>query len=85
MSEPIVVRMETGATAFECNPWVMRAAMNAVRKVFPDATMIKVYRPNEGKRPADRAFHAPLAHEIVCPLIGKLRGTHDERYGAFGS
>jgi hypothetical protein len=37
------------------------------------------------KRPADRAFHAPLAHEIVCPLIGKLRGTHDERYGAFGS
>jgi hypothetical protein len=42
------VRMETGATAFECNPWVMRAAMNAVRKVFPDATMIKVYRPNEG-------------------------------------
>jgi hypothetical protein len=39
----------------------------------------------KGKRPADRAFHAPLAHEIVCPLIGKLRGTHDERYGAFGS
>ena len=39
----------------------------------------------EGKRPADRAFHVPLAHEIVCPLIGKLRGTHDERYGAFWS
>jgi hypothetical protein len=38
-----------------------------------------------GKRPADRAFHVPLAHEIVCPLIGKLRGTHDERYGAFWS
>ncbi len=37
------------------------------------------------KRPADRAFHVPLAHEIVCPLIGKLRGTHDERYGAFWS
>jgi hypothetical protein len=39
----------------------------------------------QGKRPADRAFHVPLAHEIVCPLIGKLRGTHDERYGAFWS
>jgi hypothetical protein len=37
------------------------------------------------KRPTDRAFHVPLAHEIVCPLIGKLRGTHDERYGAFWS
>ena len=38
-----------------------------------------------GKRPADRAFHVPLAHEIVCPLTGKLRGKHDERYGAFWS
>jgi hypothetical protein len=37
------------------------------------------------KRPTDRAFHVPLAHEIVCPLTGKLRGTHDERYGAFWS
>ena len=37
------------------------------------------------KRPADCAFQVPLAHEIVCPLIGKLRGTHDERYGAFRS
>jgi hypothetical protein len=41
--------------------------------------------PNHRKRPADRAFHVPLAHEIVCPLIGKLRGPHDERCGAFWS
>jgi hypothetical protein len=40
---------------------------------------------NDRKRPADCAFHVPLAHEIVCPLIGKSRGTHDERYGAFWS
>ena len=43
------------------------------------------YFSYQSKRPADRAFHVPLAHEIVCPLIGKLRGTHDERYGAFWS
>jgi hypothetical protein len=39
----------------------------------------------DSKRPTDRAFHVSLAHEIVCPLTGKLRGTHDERYGAFWS
>jgi len=38
-----------------------------------------------GKRPAIRAFQIRLTHEIVCPLIGKLSGTHDERYGAFRS
>jgi len=37
------------------------------------------------KRPAIRAFRIRLTHEIVCPLIGKLSGTHDERYGAFQS
>ena len=37
------------------------------------------------KRPAIRAFQIRLTHEIVCPLIGKLSGTHDERYGAFRS
>ena len=37
------------------------------------------------KRPAIRAFQVRLTHEIVCPLIGKLSGTHDERYGAFRS
>jgi hypothetical protein len=35
------------------------------------------------KRPAIRAFRIGLAHEIVCPLTGELRGTDDERYGAF--
>ena len=38
-----------------------------------------------GKRPALPAFHTPLTHEIVCSLTGKLRGTHDERYGTFRS
>jgi hypothetical protein len=37
------------------------------------------------KRPALPAFHTPLTHEIVCSLTGKLRGTHDERYGTFRS
>jgi len=37
------------------------------------------------KRPAIQAFRIRLTHEIVCPLIGKLSGTHDERYGAFRS
>jgi tripartite-type tricarboxylate transporter receptor subunit TctC len=63
-------------------------ATEAVVKAPPDGYTLLMIGPSSavnGKRPADRAFHAPLAHEIVCPLIGKLRGTHDERYGAFWS
>src|SRR5580692_4117520 len=45
--------------------------------------MERAFGTLQSKRPADCAFHVPRAHEIVCPLIGKLRGTHDERYGAF--
>jgi hypothetical protein len=32
------------------------------------------------KRPADHAFLVAFAHEMVCPLIGELRGTHDDGY-----
>jgi len=39
----------------------------------------------KSKRPALPAFHLLLAHEIVYPLTGKLRGTHDERYDTFRS
>jgi hypothetical protein len=27
----------------------------------------------------------PIGFEIVCPLTGKLRGSHVERYGALWS
>jgi hypothetical protein len=52
----------------------MVAAMDVFTKLFGNR-----------KRPAIRAFQIRLTHEIVCPLIGKLSGTHDERYGAFRS
>ena len=48
-------------------------------------SVIQPLLPNRRKRPAIRAFQIRLTHEIVCPLIGKLSGTHDERYGAFRS
>ena len=50
-----------------------------------DGTRWVSCRPDFSKRPAIRAFQIRLTHEIVCPLIGKLSGTHDERYGAFRS
>ena len=59
-------------------------ATEAVVKAPPDGYTLLMIGPSSavnGKRPADRAFHAPLAHEIVCPLIGKSRGTHDEDDG----
>jgi transcriptional regulator GlxA family with amidase domain len=37
------------------------------------------------KRRTNPAFRISLTRENVCPLTGKLRGTHDERYGAFWS
>ena len=32
------------------------------------------------KRPADHAFLARFAREMVCPLTGELRGTDDDGY-----
>jgi len=37
-------RVETNATAFESNPWLMRAVVCLVHDKIPDATKIKVYR-----------------------------------------
>jgi hypothetical protein len=44
MAHEMTVRVETGATAFEFNPWLMRATVRAVRDVVPDVTKIEVYR-----------------------------------------
>jgi hypothetical protein len=41
--------------------------------------------PLNRKRPTNRAFRICLTRESVCPLTGKLRGTHDESYGSFWS
>ena len=38
-----------------------------------------------GKRRTNPAFRISLTRENVCPLTGKLRGTHDEGYGSFWS
>jgi hypothetical protein len=40
----MIARVETNSTAFEDNPWLMRAAVDWVRDVVPDVTMIEVYR-----------------------------------------
>src|SRR5260221_2248294 len=37
------------------------------------------------KRRTNPAFRISLTRENVCPLTGKLRGTHDEGYGSFWS
>ena len=34
----------------------------------------------EGKRPANHASHFAIIYENVCPLTGKLMGTHDDGY-----
>ena len=32
------------------------------------------------KRPANHASHIAIIYENVCPLTGKLMGTHDDGY-----
>jgi hypothetical protein len=32
------------------------------------------------KRPANHASHFAIIYENVCPLTGKLMGTHDDGY-----
>jgi hypothetical protein len=44
MTHELIARIETNATAFEFNPWLMYAAVCAVREAVPDATKIEVYR-----------------------------------------
>ena len=34
----------------------------------------------ECKRPANHASHFAIIYENVCPLTGKLMGTHDDGY-----
>ena len=34
----------------------------------------------DGKRPANHASHIAIIYENVCPLTGKLMGTHDDGY-----
>ena len=37
--------------------------------------------PEKGsKRPANHASHFAIIYENVCPLTGKLMGTHDDGY-----
>jgi hypothetical protein len=48
-----------------------------------DLKMIKAdYRlvSHKGKRPANHASHFAIIYENVCPLTGKLMGTHDDGY-----
>ena len=35
---------------------------------------------DESKRPANHASHFAIMYENVCPLTGKLMGTHDDGY-----
>jgi hypothetical protein len=39
-----IAHVETNATAFEFNPWLMREIVFAVLDIYPDVTEIKVYR-----------------------------------------
>jgi hypothetical protein len=61
-----------GATDGGCRARAIGRAVGGNRAALASA--------NNRKRPADRAFLVRFAREMVCPLTGELRGTHDDGY-----